>query len=153
MALNISLLDLSVNTFSGLIAETTKGMRLAPGPDELDNMVLELKKTLYENKHRSWVSLNSWRWICEMSTLGLDVFHALFYNWILGGELLPYGIRVYYYFQKCCMDVCDDVSPFTYTFPPTAICAKSRFGNGGGLEDRHYPCVLPYNQLYSWVRK
>ena len=142
-----------------MIAEITKGMRLVPCPEELDVMVLELKKNLYENKHRNWVSLNSWRWIVEMSTLVLDVLHALFYNWIMGGELFPYGIRVFNYFQNCYTEICDDVSPFTYTFPPTAICAKYNFGSSGGMEHLppypygQYPCVLPFNELYSWVRK
>ena len=149
----MSLLNFSVKlTFSGLIADITKGMRLVPGPEEIDIMVLELKKSLYENKHRSWVSLNSWRWIVEMTTFLLDIFHALFYNWIFRGELFPYGIRVFYYFKNCYMDICEDVSPFTYTFPPTAMCAHNPFGSGGRLEPRQYICVLPYNELYSWVR-
>ena len=136
----------------GVIADITKGMRHVPDPDDLENMVLNLKKGLYNTKHRTWVSHNSWRWICEVLTLLLDLAHAFFYNWIMDGELFPYGIRCYDYFKNCYTDTCASVSPFTYTFPPTGICHRTTFGSGGGLEDRIYGCALPLNILYSWVR-
>ena len=120
-------------------------------PEEREVLVLKLRASLFESEHRTLVALHSWKFICEIWVLVCSVSQAYFYDWLLYGELFPYGIRIFHEINDCYQGTCNDVSWLSVTFPPVTNCYTWNSGPSGGDEYVTVPCVLPLNWLYSWV--